>query len=165
MKRPFVFFCVSVYCCFLFPAAAQEAVYTVTETELTELESILMSFQKNRQTQQSQVLSLQDRLKTAHERAHSLRMTLQKAEAQAKDLNSQLQTERTALADLKKSYNTYEAETAAALEAKQTEIEELKETVYRRTIALVVLSALLTVSALFTAFKWYLKGKLRLFPP
>lgn len=165
MKRGFLVFCLLVCSCFLFPAAAQEAVYTVTETELCELENILMSLQTNKQKQHLQVRLLQERLKTAHERAKNLQAILNTAEAQAQHLKSQLQTERTALTALQKSYTTYEQETAAVLEAKQRKIEKLKEMVYRRTLALVILSALLTVGVLFTCMKWYLKGKLRLFPP
>ena len=167
MKSLFLLFCLLVCSCFLsvFPAAAQEAVYTVTETELIELENILQTLQTNRQKQQLQVLILQERLKEAHSKAKSLQATLNKAEAKAKDLTSQLQTERTALTDLKASCTTYEQENTAALKAKQTEIDELKTSLYRRTIALVILSALLVGGVLFTVFKWYLKGKLRLFPP
>ncbi|CEM60585.1 conserved exported hypothetical protein [Treponema phagedenis] len=92
MKR--LFFCLLV--CFCFPAAAHEAEYTISETELTQLEMICQNLETSKQAQQLLIQSLREKLNKA-------------ASLQA-SLKNQLQTERETLQSLKKSYSAYESE-------------------------------------------------------
>ena len=165
MKRVFLVFYLLVCSCFVSPAAAQEAAYTVTEAELTELESIVKNLQQSKQNLQLQAKNLTERLKEQESKAKTLAVSLQQADSKAKTLAGQLQAERQSLTALQKSYNAYEKEAAAALEAKQRENKKLTTKLYRRTIVLVILSTLFIGSVLFTVVKWYLKGRLRLFSP
>ena len=56
MKRSFFVF-LFVFCFLVFPLAAQEAEYTITEAELTRLEKISESWETNRRNQQLQIQS------------------------------------------------------------------------------------------------------------
>ena len=128
MKKSFFVF-LFVFCFLTFPLAAQEAEYTITETELTRLEKISESWETNRRNQQLQVQSLKTRLTE----------TLTKSEA----LKSQLQTERETLKSLRQSYNEYENGVNMELELKEKQIEKLKKQGYRLKLSLVIVSCIL----------------------
>ena len=146
MKRSFLFLCLFVFC---FSAlAAQEAEYTITETELTRLERISENWETNRRNQQLQVQSLKARLTEA----------LTKSEA----LKNQLQTERETLKNLRQSYNEYENGVSVELEAKAIQIEKLKKQGYRLKLALVILSCVLGLLILGGTVFLILKMKLKL---
>lgn len=147
MKRSFFVF-LFVFCFFVFPLAAQEAEYTITETELTRLEKISESWETNRRNQQLQVQSLKTRLNEA----------LTKSET----LKSQLQTERETLKILRQSYAEYENGVSMELEAKTRQIEKLKKQGYRLKLALVILSCILGLLILGGAMFLILKMKLKL---
>lgn len=147
MKR--AFFCFLFAFCFLvFPLAAQEAEYTITETELIRLEKISENWETNRRNQQLQVQSLKTRLTEA----------LTKSEA----LKNQLQTERETLKNLRQSYNEYENGVSVELEAKAIQIEKLKKQGYRLKLALVILSCVLGLLILGGTVFLILKMKLKL---
>ena len=147
MKRSFFVF-LFVFCFFVFPLAAQETEYTITETELTRLEKISESWETNRRNQQLQVQSLKTRLTEA----------LTKSEA----LKNQLQTERETLKILRQSYAEYENGVNMELELKTKQIEKLKKTEYRLKLALVILSCVLSLLILGGAMFLILKMKLKL---
>ena len=128
MKRSFFVF-LFVFCFFVFPLAAQEAEYTITETELIRLEKISESWETSRRNQQLQVQSLKARLTEA----------LTKSEA----LKSQLQTERESLKSLRQSYAEYEDGVNMELELKAKQIEKLKKQGYRLKLSLVIVSCIL----------------------
>lgn len=147
MKKSFFVF-LFVFCFLVFPLAAQEAEYTITETELTRLEKISESWETNRRNQQLQIQSLKARLNEA----------LTKSEA----LKSQLQTERETLKSLRQSYAEYENGVSMELELKAKQIEKLKKQGYRLKLALVVLSCILGLLILGGAMFLILKMKLKL---
>ena len=147
MKRSF-FVLLFVFCFLVFPLAAQEAEYTITETELTMLEKISESWETNRRNQQLQVQSLKTRLTEA----------LTKSEA----LKSQLQTERETLKSLRQSYAEYENGVNMELEAKTRQIEKLKKQGYRLKLSLVIVSCILGFLILGGAMFLILKIKLKL---
>ena len=147
MKRSFFVF-LFVFCFFVFPLAAQEAEYTITETELIRLEGISESWETSRRNQQLQAQSLKTRLTEA----------LNLSEA----LKSQLQTERETLKNLRQSYNEYENGVSMELELKAKQIEKLKKQGYRLKLALVVLSCILGLLILGGAMFLILKMKLKL---
>lgn len=141
MKR--LFFCLLV--CFCFPAAAHEAEYTISETELTQLEMICQNLETSKQAQQLLIQSLREKLNKA-------------ASLQA-SLKNQLQTEREVLKSLKKSYSAYESEAQAAL-SKMTEDnhkKELKIEKQKRTI--VILSAVAGAAFIALGAMVFLKVK------
>ena len=72
MKRMFLLFVLSVFCCLPFPAAAQERLYTVTEIELMQLENISKNLRISRQKLQSQASSLTERLRVQESKAKTL---------------------------------------------------------------------------------------------
>lgn len=146
MKRSFFVF-LFVFCFFVFPLAAQEAEYTITETELTRLEKISESWETNRRNQQLQVQSLKTRLNEA----------LTKSET----LKSQLQTERETLKSLRQSYAEYENGVNMELELKAIQIEKLKKQGYRLKLSLVVLSCILGFLILGGTMFLILKMKLK----
>ena len=146
MKRSFLFLCLFVFCFSVL--AAQEAEYTITETELIRLERISEGWETNRRNQQLQVQSLKARLTEA----------LNLSEA----LKSQLQTERETLKNLRQSYNEYENGVSMELELKAKQIEKLKKQGYRLKLALVVLSCILGLLILGGAMFLILKMKLKL---
>lgn len=145
MKRGFLFLCLFVVC--FFPAAAQEAEYTITEAELIRLEKISESWETSRRNQQLQVQSLKTRLTEA----------LTKSET----LKSQLQTEREILKNLRQSYAEYENGVNMELELKTRQIEKLKKQGYRLKLALVVLSCILGFLILGSIGFLILKMKLK----
>ena len=147
MKRNFLFL-FFVFCFLAFPLAAQEAEYTITETELTMLEKISESWETNRRNQQLQVQSLKTRLTEA----------LTKSEA----LNRRLQTERETLKSLRQSYAEYENGVNMELEAKTRQIEKLKKQGYRLKLSLVIVSCILGFLILGGAMFLILKIKLKL---
>ena len=146
MKRNFLFL-FFVFCFFVFPLAAQEAEYTITEAELIRLEKISESWETNRRNQQLQVQSLKERLTEA----------LNLSEA----LKSQLQTEQETLKNLRQSYNEYENGVNMELEAKTRQIEKLKKQGYRLKLALVILSCVLGLLILGSTVFLILKMKLK----
>ena len=146
MKRFFLFL-FFVFCFLVFPLAAQETEYTITETELTRLEKISESWETNRRNQQLQVQSLKTRLTEA----------LTKSEA----LKNQLQTERVILKILRQSYAEYENGVNMELELKTRQIEKLKKQGYRLKLALVVLSCILGFLILGSIGFLILKMKLK----
>ena len=117
-------------CCFcVFPAAAQQAEYTITELELMRLEKISESWETNRRNQQLQVQSLKTRLTEA----------LTKSET----LSNQLQTERETLKSLRTSFGEFEKGTAEEIQRKETQINKLTNKLYRVKLALVIVSCTL----------------------
>lgn len=146
MKRFFLFL-FFVFCFLVFPLAAQETEYTITETELTRLEKISESWETNRRNQQLQVQSLKTRLTEA----------LTKSEA----LKNQLQTERETLKNLRQSYAEYENGVNMELELKTKQIEKLKKTGYRLKLSLVIVSCILGFLILGCAMFFILKMKLK----
>ena len=145
--KSFIFF-LFVFCFLAFPLAAQEAEYTITETELTRLEKISESWETSRRNQQLQVQRLKTRLTEA----------LTKSEV----LKSQLQTEQETLKSLRQSYTEYENGVNMELELKAKQIEKLKKQGYRLKLALVVLSCILGLLILGGAMFLILKMKLKL---
>lgn len=147
MKRFFLFL-FFVFCFLVFPLAAQEAEYIITETELIRLEEISENWETNRRNLLLQVQSLKTRLTEA----------LTKSET----LKSQLQTERETLKILRQSYAEYENGVSMELEAKTRQIEKLKKQGYRLKLALVVLSCILGFLILGGTMFLILKMKLKL---
>ena len=147
MKRFFLFL-LFVFCFLAFPLAAQEAEYTITETELTRLEKISENWETNRRNQQLQAQSLKAKLNEA----------LTKSEA----LKNQLQTERETLKSLRQSYAEYENGVNMELELKTKQIEKLKKQGYRLKLSLVVLSCILGFLILGSIGFLILKMKLKL---
>ena len=145
MKRSFLFLCLFVFCFSVL--AAQEAEYTITETELTRLEKISENWETNRRNQQLQVQSLKMRLTEA----------LTKSEA----LKSQLQTERETLKSLRQSYAEYEKELDIKIEEYEKLIDKLIGKLYKARLVLVIVSGilgfLLLGSIVFFVFKMKLK--------
>ena len=167
MKRMFLLFVVSVFCCLLFPVAAQERQYTITETELTQLEIISESLARDRLNLQLQANSLTERLKAQERQANSLTerlraqerqaktlaVSLQEVDQKAKALNSQLQMERASLKGLRTSYNKSEQEAAETIAEKQALIDEQKDKLHRRMIAVIILSTVLAGFIVFAIVK------------
>ena len=146
MKKSFLFLCLFVFCFSVL--AAQEAEYTITETELTRLEKISESWETNRRNQQLQVQSLKARLTEALTRSEALK--------------SQLQTEQETLKNLRQSYAEYEDGVSLEREAKTKQIEKLEKQGYRLKLALVVLSCILGLLILGGTVFLILKIKLKL---
>ena len=165
MKKMLLSFVLSAFCCLPFPAAAQEHLYTVTETELTRLESISENLARDRQSLQSQANSLTERLRAQESKAKSLTEKLQKAESTANILRNQLQTERSSLNALRKSYNKFEQEAAETIAKQQAIINKQKDKLHRRMIAVIILSAILTIILFAIGAKYFLKYKFSLFHP
>ena len=179
MKRTFLLYALAVCCCLPFPVAAQERQYTITETELTQLEIISESLARDRLNLQLQANSLTERLKAqerqakvlaerlrAQERqAKTLAVSLQEVDQKAKALNRQLQMERASLKDLRTSYNKSEQEAAATIAEKQALIDEQKDKLHRRMIVIITLSGALALMIFAMAAKYFLKYKFSIFHP
>jgi len=165
MKRTFLLYALAVCCCLPFPVAAQERQYTITETELTQLEIISESLARDRLNLQLQANSLTERLKAQERQAKTLAVSLQEVEQKAKALNSQLQTERASLKDLRTSYNKSEQEAAETIAEKQALIDEQKDKLHRRMIVIITLSGALALMIFAMAAKYFLKYKFSLFHP
>nr|DAS17391.1 MAG TPA: hypothetical protein [Caudoviricetes sp.] len=153
MKRIFLVFVVSVFCCLLFPVAALEQQYTITETELIRLESISENLAISRQNLLLQASGLAERLRVQESKAKTLAASLQQAENKANTLNSQLQTERDTLKNLRTSYNKSEQEAAETIAKKQALIDEKKDTIHRLTITVIMLSTALVGAIVFAIVK------------
>ena len=153
MKRMFLLFVVSVFCCLLFPAVAQEPVYTVTETELTELERISQSLAISRLDLQSQARGLAGRLRAQESKAKTLAASLQQAENKANTLNNQLQTERDTLKNLRASYSAYEKEAAQKMAEMQTVIDKQKDKIHRLSLTAITLLTALSMAIVFIVIK------------
>ena len=165
MKRTFLLYALAVCCCLPFPVAAQERQYTITETELTQLEIISESLARDRLNLQLQANSLTERLKAQERQAKTLAVSLQEVEQKAKALNSQLQTERASLKDLRTSYNKFEQEAAETIAEKQALIDEQKDKLHRRMIVIITLSGALALMIFAMAAKYFLKYKFSIFHP
>ena len=151
--------------CLYFPAAAQGPEYVITEAELTRLESISENLARDRQSLQSQANGLTERLRAQEKKANSLTEKLQQAERIASGLKSQLQTERETLKALRQSYSAYEREAAETIAKQQALIDEQKDTLHRRMIAVITLSAILTIILFTIGLKYFLKFKFSLLRP
>ena len=165
MKKRFLLCILSALRCLRFPAAAQGPEYVITEMELIRLESISESLTRDRQSLQSQANGLTERLRVQEKKANSLTEKLQQAERIASGLKSQLQTERKTLKALRQSYNKSEQEAAETIAKKQTLIDEQKDKLHRRMIAVITLSAILTIILFAIGAKYFLKYKFSLFHP
>ena len=165
MKRMFLLFALSVFCCLRFPAAAQGQEYVITEAELTQLENISENLRISRQNLQSQANALTERLRAQERKAKTLTEKLQKAESTAKDLSSQLQTERATLKALRQSYNAYEKESAQHIAEMQAVIDKQKNKLHRKMITIIILSGILIMIGLVIGMKYFLKFKFSLFRP
>lgn len=165
MKRMFLLFVLSVFCCLPFPVAAQEPEYVITEAELIRLESISENLARDRRKLQSQANSLTERLRGQEKKAKTLAVSLQQAERKAKALNSQLQTERETLKALRQSYTTYEQEVTQRIANQQAIIDKQKDKLHRRMITIIVLSAALILIGVATGIKYLVKFKFSLLHP
>ena len=163
--RKSALFLLLVFCFLLFPAAAQGPEYVITETELTQLEKISENLRVSRQNLLLQASDLTERLKAQEKKAKALATSLQQAEKIANTLRSQLQTERASLNTLQKSYNKFEQEAAETIAKQQAIINKQKDKLHRRMIAVIILSAILTILLFIIGAKYFLKYKFSLFHP
>lgn len=146
MKRSFFVF-LFAFCFLTFPLAAQEAEYTITETELIRLEKISENWETNRHNQQLQIQSLKERLTEALNLSENLTNSLKK--------------EQETLKSLRQSYAEYENGVSMELDLKTIQIEKLKKQGYRLKLALVVLSCILGLLILGSIGFFILKMKLK----
>lgn len=146
MKRAFFVF-LFAFCFLAFPLAAQEAEYTITETELTRLERISENWETNRRNQQLQIQSLKERL------TEVLNLS--------ENLTSSLKEEQETLKNLRQSYNEYEEGVSLEREAKTKQIEKLEKQGYRLKLSLVIVSCILGFLILGCAMFFILKMKLK----
>lgn len=130
MKKLFLFLLVLF---FLSVVQAQE--YRITETELTQLESILTNWEHNKQSLQLQV--------------RNLKTELSEARMLSENLNAQLRTERGTSQLLRQSYSKYEKEAAQTQAELNTEKLLHKKTKSQRNTLLIVL---IGEAVLFVAF-------------
>lgn len=158
-------FVLSVFCCLYLPVAAQGQEYVITEAELIRLESISENLKISRQNLLLQANGLTERLRVQEKKAKSLAASLQQAEKTANTLRSQLQTERAALKNLRVSYNKSEQEAAETIAEKQALIDEQKDTLHRRMIAIIILSSIISMIIIAIGVKWFIKGKLSFLHP
>ena len=147
MKRSFLFL-LFVFCFLVFPVAAQEAEYTITEAELIRLEKISESWETNRRNQQLQIQSLKERLTEA--------LNL------SGNLTSSLKEEQETLKNLRQSYVEYEDGVSMKLELKTKQIEKLEKQEYRLKLSLVIVSCILGFLILGGTVFLILKMKLKL---
>ena len=165
MKRTFLLYALAAVCCLCLPVAAQERQYTITETELIELERISESLAISKQNQQLQANSLTERLRAQERQAKTLAVSLQEVDQKAKALSSQLQMERASLKDLRTSYNKSEQEAAETIAEKQALIDEQKDKLHRRMITIIILSGIISMVIIAIVVKWFIKGKLSFLRP
>ena len=154
MKRRFLFLCLFVFCFLVFPLAAQEAEYTITEAELTRLESLLEKLENTKQMQLSQIRNLETELSEALK--------------YQENLTDQLTQARLSLKKSEKSLEEYEKENIemiakkeAKIRKKQKEIEGLKIKNYKLKLALVIVSSILTLLILGSIGFFILKMKVK----
>ena len=152
-RRFFVFLFVSYF--LVFPLVAQEAEYTITETELTRLESLLEKLENTKQMQLSQIRNLETELSEALK--------------YQENLTDQLTQARLSLKKSEKSLEEYEKENIemiakkeAKIRKKQKEIEGLKIKNYKLKLSLVIVSSILTLLILGSIGFFILKLKLKL---
>ena len=153
MKRTFLLYVLAVVCCLCLPVAAQERQYTITETELIELERISESLAISKQNQQLQASSLAERLRAQERQAKALAMSLQEVEQKANALRSQLQTERETLKLLRQSYSAYEREAMQKMAEMQTVIDKQKGKIHRLRITVITLLTALIGVVVFALLK------------
>ena len=153
MKRMFLLFALSVFCCLLLPVAAQGHEYVITEAELIRLESISENLAISRQNLLLQASDLTERLKAQEKKAKSLTEKLQKAESTANTLNSQLKTERDTLKNLRASYSAYEKEAARQIAEMQTLIDKQKDKIHRLSLTVITLLTALSMAIVFIVIK------------
>ena len=165
MKKMLLLFALCVYGRLSFQAAAQERLYTVTETELIRLESISENLKISRQNLLLQASDLTERLKAQEKKAKALATSLQQAEKIANTLRSQLRTERASLKALRQSYNAYEKEAAETIAKQQAIITKQKDKLHRRMITVITLSTILTILLFTIGAKYFLKYKFSLLHP
>ena len=165
MKKMLLLLVLCVYGCLPFPAAAQGQEYVITEAELIRLESISENLKISRRNLLLQASDLTERLKAQELKANSLTEKLQQAESTANSLNSQLQTERQTLKRLRQSYNAYEKEAARQIADQQAIIDKQKDKLHRRTITIIILSAVLLIIGVITGMKYAVQLKFSLFRP
>ena len=147
MKISFFVF-LFVFCFLVFPLAAQEEGYTITETELTRLERISENWETDRRNQQLQIQSLKERLTEA--------LNL------SGNLTSSLKEEQETLKNLRQSYVEYEDGVSMKLELKTKQIEKLEKQEYRLKLSLVIVSCILGFLILGGTVFLILKMKLKL---
>ncbi len=145
MKKLVLFLCVYLFSSFQL-VAQQE--YIITEKELIELEEICQNLQGINRTQEKQI--------------SGLKVNLKKAQKLQQSLTGQLEAQKKISTALQKSYTVYEKEQDAILTKKQKKIEQLKETVYRRTLALFIAIGIIVCFGVALLVKLYLKGKLKI---
>lgn len=139
-KKLLLLFCVFVCVSAALPAETQ---YTITEAELTQLESILTSWERNKQSLQLQVQNLKTELNAAHSLSESL--------------NKQLQTERTISQLLRQSYSKYEKEAAQTQAELNTEKLLHKKTKSQRNTLLIILAGEAVLLVAFVVLKSVIK--------
>ncbi len=130
MKKLFLFLLVLF---FLSVVQAQE--YRITETELTQLESILTNWERNKQSLQSQV--------------RNLKTELSEARMLSENLNAQLRTERETSNALRQSFDAYAKKATqiqASLEAEKLTHQKTKN--QRNTLLIILIGE----AVLFVAF-------------
>ena len=118
-------------------SAAAQTRYTITEAELTQLESISENWQRNKQSLQSQVRNLKTELNEARKLSESL--------------NAQLRTERETSNALRQSFDAYAKEAARIQQALEAEKLTHQKTKNQRnvlffTLVFIVLAAVGTVA-------------------
>ena len=153
MKKSFFVF-LFVFCFLTFPLAAQEAEYTITETELTRLESLLEKLENTKQMQLSQIRNLETELSGALK--------------YQENLTDQLTQARLSLKKSEKSLEEYEKESIemiakkeAKIQEKQKKIEALKIKNYKLKLTLVIVSSIITLLIIGNAVFLILKMKLK----
>ena len=138
MKKLFLFLFVLF---FLSVVQAQE--YRITETELTQLESILTNWERNKQSLQSQV--------------RNLKTELSEARMLSENLNAQLRTERETSQLLRQSYSKYEKEVAQTQAELNTEKLLHKKTKSQRNTLLIILIGEAVLFVTFVVLKIVIK--------
>ncbi|WP_024469301.1 hypothetical protein [Treponema pedis] len=152
MKRNFLFL-LFVFFCFL-AAAGQQAEYMMTESELTELETLLGKWESIKQMQSSQIRNLEAELNEALKYQESL--------------TEQLTQARIFLRKSEKSLEEYEKESMEKIAEKQKEIEGKKEEIaglkiknYRLKLTLTIISSIMALLILSSIGLFILKMKLK----
>ena len=143
MKKYFTFLFLFLYCCF--SLAAQPVEYTITASELEQLEIIYRNWEKNKQALQLQVVNLKAKLNGA----------LTKSET----LKKQLSAERETSKRLRLSFSAYENAVQKELTKGKSKIENLQNKNARLKIAVVILSAVIFCGFVFLIVKFILKLK------
>ena len=154
MKRSFLFL-LFVFCFLTFPLAAQEEGFTITEAELTRLESLLEKLENTKQMQLSQIRNLETELSGALKYQENLTDQLTQAKLSLKKSEK-------SLAEYEKESIEKIAKKEAKIQKKQKEIEGLKIKNYKLKLTLVIVSSILTLLILGSIGFFILKIKLKL---